>query len=388
ALARHYQGRAKLRSGQIAQGMAFLDESVAAISTGASSSVVTGGIFCSALDACDEAMDIRRADRWTSAFRQWRVTQPSMIAFRTEALAHRVSLMLLRGAWRDALDELTTLIQWLDERSDRPAAGLAYYQRGELHRLRGEHDAAHAAYLEALKRGHKPQPGLAQLLLAQGEIVSAAEETRRLLAQTTLQPNRSRVLLASVEILLAAGDVSDARACAEELSELDAKLRTPLSYATSTHAIGAVLLCEDKPQPSLVALRDAMTTWSEIGARYHAARARVLIAAAHRELGEEAAVKSELTAAAQSFDVLGAAADRLHAEEFYRRGANADDPFLTARQLDVLRLLALGMSNLAISESLALSAQAVAKDVTSVFYQLRVLTREEVAKKARDRGLL
>lgn len=195
------------------------------------------------------------------------------------------------------------------------------------------------------------------------------------------------MLPASVDILLAAGDVSEARACAEELSKLDAELRTPLSYASSTNAIGAVLLCEDKPQQSLVALRNAMTTWEELGARYHAAKARVLIAAAHRELGNEAAVKSELIAAAHSFHVLGAATDRLHAEEFYRRNAKPEEVFLTPRQLDVLRLLALGMSNTAIAESLAMSAPVVAKAIKTIFYQLRVLTREQAAERARKLGL-
>jgi DNA-binding CsgD family transcriptional regulator len=388
ALGLHYRGLSSIRSGQPAVGMALLGESVEVIAGSTSSPVVTGGIFCSALTGCEETMDVLRADRWSTAVTVWRDSQPSMIAFRAESLAHRVSLMQLRGAWRDALDLLTPLIQWLDDRSDRPAAGLAYYQRGELHRLRGEHEAAHAAYREAAARGHKPQPGLSQLLLAQGFIEKAAEEIHRLLVQTTSRSQRSLMLPASVDILLAAGEVSDARMCAEELLKVDAELRTPLSYAFSTHAIGAVLLCEDKPQQSLAALRDARTTWEELGARYNAARTRVLTAAAHRELGDEEAVKAELIAAADAFDTLGAAADRLHAEEFYRRNAKAHEPFLTSRQMDVLRLLALGLSNTAISESLAMSAPAVAKEVRAIFYQLQVVSRTHAARQARRRGLI
>ncbi|HXT49243.1 MAG TPA: hypothetical protein VN717_11435, partial [Gemmatimonadaceae bacterium] len=363
ALGLQYRGLSSIRSGQSAVGMALLGESVEVIEGSTSSPVVTGSILCGALAGCEETMDVLRADRWSTALTNWRASQPSMIAFRAESMTHRVSLMQLRGAWRDALDLLTPLIQWLDDRSDRPAAGLAYYQRGELHRLRGEHEAAYAAYREATSRGHKPQPGLAQLVLAQGDVEKAAEEIHRLLVQMTSRSQRSLMLPASVDILLAAGEVRDARMCAEELLKIDAELRTPLSYASSTHAIGAVLLCEDKPQQSLVALRDAMTTWEELDARYHAARTLVLIAAAHRELGDEAAVKTELIAAADAFDVLGAAADRLHAEKFYRSNAKAHDPFLTSRQMDVLRLLALGLSNTAISESLAMSAPAVAKEV-------------------------
>lgn len=388
ALAKHYQGRARIRAGQPDEGMALLDESMASIAQPMTSPIIVGGIFCSALDACGETMDIRRADQWTAAFTTWRDSNPSMVAFRAESLAYRVALMQLRGAWRDALDEIASILEWLDSLSTPAAAGLAYYQRGELYRLRGEHDAASIAYQEAAKRDHKPQPGLAQLWLAQGQIEKASEEIRRLLVQATQRPQRARILVASVEILLAGDHVPEARACAEELSRLDAALRTPLSYAVSAHAIGAVLLCEDRPKQAIVALRDAMTAWSELGARYHAAKARVLIAAAHRELGDEVAAKAELLTSAHAFDALGAAADRAHAEDFYRRKANPDDTFLTARQIDVLRLLALGMSDAAIAESLGMTDAVIAKEVIAIFQQLHVLTREQAAERARARGLI
>lgn len=368
--------------------MTLLDDAIRTVASGAASALVIGGIYCSALEACDETMDIARADAWSVAFAKWRDAQPSMIAFRAESLAHRAPLMQLRGTWRDALDELEPVIEWLDQRPERAAAGLAYYQRGELHRLRGEHDEAHAAYQEAATRGHEPQPGLALLWLAEGRIDTAADETRRLLGQVAPRTHRSRMLLASTEVLLAGGHVAEARACAEELSRIDSELCTSLSYAASTNAIGAVLLGEDRPVQALVALRDAMTTWEELGARYHAARARVLIAGAHRELGDEAAVKSDLLAAAHAFDVLGARADRVHAEEFFRRKADAAEPFLTAPQLDVLRLLAAGMSNAAIAESLDRSEAVIAKVVVAILYQLRALSREHVADRARLLGLV
>ena len=57
-------------------------------------------------------------------------------------------------------------------RRSRPL-GRAYYQRGELHRLRGEFDKAEEAYRQASELGRKPQPGLALLRLAQGDVDAA-----------------------------------------------------------------------------------------------------------------------------------------------------------------------------------------------------------------------
>ena len=49
---------------------------------------------------------------------------------------------------------------------NRAATGQALYQQGELHRLRGDSEAAEAAYREASQFGREPQPGLALLRLA------------------------------------------------------------------------------------------------------------------------------------------------------------------------------------------------------------------------------
>lgn len=386
-LARHYQGWAAIRCGRTTDGLAMLDESVATAASG-TTAVVAGNVYCSALDACEETMDVRRAERWLALLIKWRGAQPSLVAFRAEALAHHVSLMTLRGAWRDALDDLTLLIAWIDERSDRSDGGLAYYQRGELLRLRGDHDAAESAYLEAAKRGHTSQPGLAQLWLAKAQIDKATSEIHRLLRRVSMRQERAHLLLPSVEILLAADRVDDARACAEELSRLDAELRTPLSYAASTHAIGAVLLYEEEAEAALVALRDARSGWQELGSLYHAARVQLLIAAAHRNLGNETAVKIELLAAASEFEVLGAAADRLHAENFYRRNAPADATFIIARQLEILRLLALGMSSAAIAEALAMRETVVLKETTAIYHQLRASTPGQAVERARGLGLI
>src|SRR5215813_12655679 len=100
----------------------------------------------------------------------------------------------------------------------QPALGMAFYQRGELHRLRGEFELAEQAYREANHFGHEPQPGLALLRLAQGRVGAAQASIRRAVDETGDSAARIRRLPAYVEIALAAGDVAAARGAADELS--------------------------------------------------------------------------------------------------------------------------------------------------------------------------
>ena len=104
-----------------------------------------------------------------------------------------------------------------DETPGHPAAGGAFYQVAELHRLHGRAVEAEAAYRECSRWGRQPQPGLALLRLAQGRGEAAAAALRRALAEAS-PPDRSALLAAEVEVLLATGDTSAARAAADELA--------------------------------------------------------------------------------------------------------------------------------------------------------------------------
>ena len=108
---------------------------------------------------------------------------------------------------------------------------------------------------------------------------------------------RSNLLAAYVEIMLAAGDVAAARVAADELSAIAGDLGAPLLGAMAAHAQGAVLLGEGDPPAALAALRRAWTAWQELEAPYEAARVRVLVGLACRELGDQEGAEMELDAA-------------------------------------------------------------------------------------------
>ena len=212
ACARHDQGRIRLQQGQVERGLALLDEVMVAATAGELSSIVTGLMYCSVIQACQEVYAFGRAREWTAALAQWCEDQPEMVAFTGVCRVHRAEIMQLQGAWQDAIEEARRA----RERSQgvsQQAAAAACYQQAEVHRLRGEFAAAEEAYRSASQWGSEPQPGLALLRVAQGRSDAAAAAIRRALSATSDRLKRTQLLPAYVEIMLAVGDVPEARNC-------------------------------------------------------------------------------------------------------------------------------------------------------------------------------
>ena len=174
--------------------------------------------------------------------------------------------------------------------------------------MRGEFDAAEAAYRDASRYGWEPQPGLALLRLAQGNSGAAAASIRRVVGETAEPLRLRRLLPAYVEIMLAVGDTEEASAACSRLEELSADDDAGMRAALATQARGAVQLEAGDAETALVSLRRAWQVWQEIDAPYEAARARVLLGLACRALGDEDAAALELEAARGSFAELGGGA--------------------------------------------------------------------------------
>ena len=170
-----------------------------------------------------------------------------------------------------------------------------------MHRLLGDAAAAEAAYREASGLGWEPQPGLALLRLAQGDVGAASASIRRALGETSEPARRAGLLPACVEIMLAAGELEEARDASRELEEIASSYPSDMLAAMVAQARGAVLLAGGDAWAALVSLRHACRVWQELGAPYEAARARVLIGLACRELGDRDAGEMELDAARAAF---------------------------------------------------------------------------------------
>jgi DNA-binding CsgD family transcriptional regulator len=375
ALARQGQGRTLIRLGSIAQGLALLDEVMVAVTAGELSPLVMGDIYCSVIDACHEIFDLRRAQEWTAALADWCESEQDLVPYRGMCLVRRAEIMQLHGAWPDAIEEAERACEWLSRPPTKRAVGAAFYRMGELHRLRGEIESAEEAYRQASQWGREPQPGLAQLRLGQGQIEAARTAICRALDETAERRIRCHLLGGYVEIMLAAGDVAAARSGADELAGIAAELEAPFLQAVSYQATGAVLRAEGDPRSALTALRRSWKAWRELEAPYDAARVRVLVGLACADLGDTDTAEMELDAARQAFVDLGATPDMERVRELARSLAPDTPEPLTAREREVLSLIATGKTNRAIAESLAISEKTVARHVSNIFTKLGLSSR-------------
>ena len=254
-------------------------------------------------------------------------------------------------------------------------AAQAVYRQGEVYRLQGEFAAAEEAYRQARRGGYEPQPGLALLRLAQGDGEAASAAIRRVVGETSEPWALVGLLPAQVEIMLAVDDVQAARSACEALEELADRWRGAMVAAMLAQARGAVDLAEGDAQAALVALRSAGQAWRELEAPYEAARARVLVARACAALGDDDTASLELQAAHEVFARLGAAPDLARVDSLTGRAASRRPHGLTARELQVLRLVAAGETNKAIAAELVLSQRTVDRHVSNIFAKLGVSSR-------------
>jgi ATP/maltotriose-dependent transcriptional regulator MalT len=292
-----------------------------------------------------------------------------MVAFTGRCLVHRAEILQLDGSWPDALAEARRAGERFVD-TENPAAGLARYRQGELLRLQGNLAAAEDAYKEASGFGWEPQPGLAQLRLAQGRAEAAVAAIRRADAATSLPIERARLLPAFVEIMLAVGDTDSARRACVELQELAQGFDSAMLTGLVSHAQGALHLAEGDAHAALVALRNARETWHVLEAPYEIARTRVLVGEACRALGDKEAGALELDAARSIFERLGAGPDlaRLTVR-------TSDSHGLSRRELEVLRLVASGKSNREIASVLVISEHTVARHLQNIFAKLGLSSR-------------
>jgi DNA-binding CsgD family transcriptional regulator len=379
-------GRIAIYSGRAAEGLAKLDEAMVAVAAGEVSPEVFGNVYCIAIEGCQEIAAFDRVAEWSSALNRWCASQPGLVTFTGQCSIHRGQVMRQRGAWAEAVEEFTRAGERYLLANALDAIGQAEGERGDVLRLQGDYAAAEEAYQRAAERGFDAQPGLALLWLARGSHEAAAAAVRRLVAETRDPVGKCRVLPAAVDVLLAVEAVEQARTVAEELEDVASAAGSTAMQAFSAYASGAVQLASGDPSGALPYLRKAHHLWSRVECPYEVARVRLLTGRALSVLGDSGSARHELEAARDAFESLGA---KPMVDETARLLEPAGLPAgLTAREVEVLRLVASGRSNTQIAADLTLSEKTVARHLSNIFTKLDVGSRTAAAAYAYEHGLV
>ncbi len=291
--------------GQAEEGYAHIDEACAAAVGGELGPHATGIVYCNAIATYRDAGEFASGSRWSDNAKRW-CARESITGFSGICRVHRAEFMRLRGAFADAEREARTAAAEL-ETSIPVFAAEAQYEIGEVRLRVGDFAGADEAFRHAHQLGREPQPGAAYLLFAQGhgEAALRSLESASFSIEDAGALDRVRYLSALASIACAMGDVPRADQAAGEAEEIAALHRGPGLRVLAVQARGTVQLARgDKAAHQT--LHAALKLWLEIDAPYEVAEVRLLLAKAHRLIGDEVGARREIDVALASFTELGA----------------------------------------------------------------------------------
>jgi ATP/maltotriose-dependent transcriptional regulator MalT len=382
-------GQALLALGETTSGTARLDEVMVSVTAGEVGPITSGVVYCAVILECMNLFDLPRASEWTGALGAWCDAQPDLVPYRGQCLVHRSQLQQAAGEWPDAIKSAEAACARLTD-PPHPAVGQALYQEAELHRLVGAFPEAEAGYRQASRHGRQPMPGRALLELARGDPAAAAASIGRALQELGNPLERPSLLAAAVDILRGTGDLAGARAAAEELASIAARSSSSeMLRALAHHAQGAVLVAEGDPAAALAQLRDAASSWRTMRMPYEGARTAVLIGVACAALGDRIAADIEFDNADDAFMALGAVPDAQRSDGVAIESTGGrGDGGLSAREREVLALLAAGKTNREIAAALLISQHTAGRHVENIFAKLGVSSRAAATAYAYEHHLL
>ncbi len=315
AIGRVAEARLLILAGDVPEGLAQLDEVGAAIVSADLDPLSTGFVYCELVCALQGLAQYDAAEEWTEAMERWCKTN-AIGSLHGRCRVHRAEILRLRGSCAEAEQEALAACEELRPYLRREL-GWPLTELGRIRLRTGDIEGAEQAFLAAHRAGWDPQPGLALVHLAQGDIAAAAASVRNALERPLRVPSkeqppdtelqRAPLLEAQVEIEIAAGNLDRARAAADELELVAARFQSKALVAGATLARGRVRLAEGDATGAEQFFADAARLWNDVGAPYETAIARMGLAEALRSGGSEQQADLELQAACAILERIAAA---------------------------------------------------------------------------------
>jgi ATP/maltotriose-dependent transcriptional regulator MalT len=386
------EGLARVSAGDVGAGMRCLDEATAAATAGEVKEVVTVGVVCCwQIFACERVRDYDRAAQWCARVQEftkrWRIRPLSAVC-----RAQYAGVLIWRGEWADAEAELDVATRDL-EQARPPLAVQALARLGELRLRQGRLDDAARLFEHA---GSHPiaRLGQASLTLERGRAEEAAAELERFLAQNG--PGEPTVRAGALELAVRAhaarGDRAAAGSARDELQRIAQSLGTTALAAAAAAAAG-ILRRHDGDLPTAAScFEQAVAQYERGGAPFETARVRLELAETLAATGQRSAAEREARLALESFQALGADRDAARARQWLKDAGRprprGTKPQLTGRQVEILRLVAQGLSNPEIATRLRLSEHTVKRHVANLLTKLGLPSRAAAVAYAALEGLL
>lgn len=408
AMGQQSEGRRLIDVGRTREGLACLDEAMVAVIGNELEPLFVGWIYCNVISTCHAVGDLRRANEWSEAALRWCAELRDGLLYPGLCRVYAAQLARLRGEWataeRDARQACEDLLAF-DERY----AGAAHQVVGDVCRLQGRHDEADAFYRRASELGHDPQPGLALLRAGVGQLDEGLGALRSTVDQvgsvpgSALLPHLER-LSAVVELADRAGDTAILSSAAEAAMAVTAPPEaggvtsatsaggTSAGEVAEAYALsirGRVALALGTPGEAVGLLRRAVDALVDLGLPYEAACTRLQLASAAAASGDELTATMERASALAALERLGAVTPPVtSAPTLAGSTSTAGAGPLSGRELEVLALVAGGLTNRDVAARLHLSEHTVARHLSNIYTKLGVRTRTAAVSAATTRGLL
>lgn len=343
------------------------------------------------ITACERVRDLERAHQWSQRMlefaKRWRIQDLFAVC-----RAHYAAILVLRGAWEEADAVFETALREL--RARRPGIAFeALVRRADLRRRQGRVEEAAELFGQAEFHPYA-QLGLAQVALDTGDAALAADRATRFLRKLGPENRLQRAagLDLHARVLIALGETERARNAHNELQGVVAEVGSNSLCASALAVEGLVAEADGDLNTARSRIEDAIDLFHQCGDWFEAARSRFDLARVLAALGRSGPAAEQARAAHQALAGMQADRETQRASallsELDHQAPAGTTTVLTARELDVLRLVAQGLSNTDIAHRLVLSKHTVHRHLSNLLRKLDLSSRAAAAAWGTRAGLI